>query len=201
MAKTATADGWSRMFTSAFRGSRNAMLLTDEERIILDANGAFVALVGRGRESLIGRPVSMLVVEGPLLSEGQWAQSIGAGRFDGEAQLLGEDGGAVAVQWAANAETVTAGRRVLFVALSTSRWGARFRRDIAFGRPSRGLSPRELEVVHLVSLGAASPEIAAELQISQETVRTHVRNASEKLGARSRAHLVARALGEGHVLG
>src|SRR4051812_50130885 len=111
MAKTATTEGWSRLFTSAFRGSRNAMLLTDEGRIILDANGAFVTLVGRGRESLIGRPVSTLVVEGPLLSQGEWAQSIAAGRFDGEAQLRGEDGGAVAGQWAANGGTGTAGRR------------------------------------------------------------------------------------------
>src|SRR4051794_28021956 len=193
MAKTATTEGWSRLFTSAFRGSRNAMLLTDEGRIILDANGAFVTLVGRGRESLIGRPVSTLVVEGPLLSDGEWAQSIGAGRFDGEAQLRGEDGGAVAVQWAANVETVTAGRRVLFVALSTSRWGARFRRDIAFGRPSRGLSPRELEVVHLVSLGAAGPPIAAGAPISPETGGGHPPNAREKHGGRARARRCAPA--------
>src|SRR3954447_7572740 len=167
MVKTVTADGWSRLLTSAFHGSRNAMLLTDAGRIVLDANAAFVTLVGRGRESLIGRPVWTLVQDGPLLSEGAWGQSIAAGRFDGEAQLLrGEDGGAVAVQWAANAETVTAGRRGLFVGLSTSRWGGRFRRDVGGGRPERGLSPREREVVHLVSLGAAGPEIAAELQIS-----------------------------------
>src|SRR4051794_1764708 len=107
MGKMATADGWSQLFTSAFRASRNAMLLTDGGRIVLDANGAFVTLVGRGRESLIGVPVWTLVQEGPLLSEGAWAQSIAGGRFDGEAQLLrGGDGGAVAVQWAANAETV-----------------------------------------------------------------------------------------------
>ena len=55
--------------------------------------------------------------------------------------------------------------------------------------------------MHLVSLGAAGPEIAGELQISHETVRTHVRNAMEKVGARSRAHLVAKALGDGLILG
>lgn len=55
--------------------------------------------------------------------------------------------------------------------------------------------------MHLVSLGATGPEIADELVISPETVRTHVRNAMEKLGARSRAHLVAESLAEGHLLG
>ena len=44
------------------------------------------------------------------------------------------------------------------------------------------------------------PEIADELDICRDTVRTHVRNAMTKLGARSRAHLVAKALGDGLVL-
>jgi DNA-binding NarL/FixJ family response regulator len=74
------------------------------------------------------------------------------------------------------------------VALSVSRCGARCRRDLSCERPPRERSEREREVVH------------EELQISHETVRTHVRNAIDKLGARSRAHLVARALAEGHVL-
>jgi DNA-binding CsgD family transcriptional regulator len=54
--------------------------------------------------------------------------------------------------------------------------------------------------VRLVALGASGPEIADELIISHNTVRTHVRNAMIKAGARSRAHLVARAIGEGLVL-
>ena len=56
------------------------------------------------------------------------------------------------------------------------------------------------EIVWLVSLGGTGPEIADELGISHDTVRTHVRNAMDKLDARSRAHLVAKALGEGAVL-
>jgi DNA-binding CsgD family transcriptional regulator len=65
---------------------------------------------------------------------------------------------------------------------------------------SRELSRRECDVVRLVAAGASGPEIADELGIAHDTVRTHVRNASKKLGARSRAHLVAKALGEGHAL-
>ena len=49
------------------------------------------------------------------------------------------------------------------------------------------LTPREREIVQLVALGGTGPEIADELGIAPETVRTHVRNAMDKLGARSRA--------------
>ena len=51
--------------------------------------------------------------------------------------------------------------------------------------------------MRLVALGATGPEIADELRITHDTVRTHVRNAMVKQGARSRAHLVAKALGTG----
>ena len=54
--------------------------------------------------------------------------------------------------------------------------------------------------MRLVAAGQTGPEIAEQLHISHATVRTHVRNAMAKVGARSRAHLVAKALGDGHAL-
>jgi DNA-binding CsgD family transcriptional regulator len=51
-------------------------------------------------------------------------------------------------------------------------------------------------ILHLVAMGNTGREIADELGITHETVRTHVRNAMAKVGARSRAHLVAKALGD-----
>jgi len=65
----------------------------------------------------------------------------------------------------------------------------------------RPLSDREREILYLIALGHTSPEIADQLHITHNTVRTHARNAMEKTGARSRAHLVAKALGEGIALG
>ena len=61
------------------------------------------------------------------------------------------------------------------------------------------LTARELEVVQRIAHGDTGPEIADELHIAHDTVRTHVRNAMAKVGARSRAHLVARSLGDGLV--
>ena len=53
------------------------------------------------------------------------------------------------------------------------------------------LSPRELEVLELLADGLNGQRIAERLFLSPETVRTHVRNATGKLGARTRVQAVA----------
>jgi DNA-binding CsgD family transcriptional regulator len=190
-------DGWPGLFSAAFRQSRNAMALVDDHRRQVDANGAYLRLLDVRRDAIIGVPISRFVAGGPTASNREWAAALAAVRFAGEAELLRSDGGVVAVQWAATTEVVTGRRLVLFVALSTSRWGRRFRRGEDQGAGRGVLSDREREVVGLVSHGHTDREIADELHIAHDTVRTHVRNAMVKLGARSRAHLVAKALGEG----
>jgi PAS domain S-box-containing protein len=192
-------DGWPALFTAAFRHSSNAMALIDERRRHVDVNGAYLQLVGYTRQSLVGRPIYELVAGGPLASPEQWAAQLQTGQFAGQADLVCADGATVAVQYGAHAEVATGRRLVLLVALSTSRWGSRFRRSVAADAAPRRLTVRELEVVGLVAVGQSGPEIAAELHIAHETVRTHVRNAMIKLGARSRAHLVAKALAEGSI--
>src|SRR6476469_2882509 len=196
-AAAAQGSRLGRLFTSAFTQSRNAMVLLDSERCHVDANGAYVKLLGYRREELIGRPFYDLVLGGPLASREQWLRALAAGSFSGEAPLRSADGGAIEVQWAATVEVVTGHRLILFVALSTSRWGGRFRRVSYDQDESVPLSEREREIVRLVALGSSGPEIADELRITHNTVRTHMRNAMTKSGARSRAHLVAKALGDG----
>ena len=56
------------------------------------------------------------------------------------------------------------------------------------------LSARERQVLRLVALGSACPEVADELWIAHDTVRTHVRNAMRKLAAKTRVHAVTLAL-------
>jgi DNA-binding NarL/FixJ family response regulator len=56
------------------------------------------------------------------------------------------------------------------------------------------LSPRELEIGHLVSQGFSNKMVAATLEISPMTVSTHVRRIFEKLGVRTRSAMVARLL-------
>jgi LuxR family quorum sensing-dependent transcriptional regulator len=62
-----------------------------------------------------------------------------------------------------------------------------------FGSPPR-ITPRELAVLRMVSLGIGSNEIASKLGIGEETVRSHLKKAQAKLGARNRAHAAAEAI-------
>jgi len=64
---------------------------------------------------------------------------------------------------------------------------------------AKTLSPREREIMGLLSQGLSGEEAAKQLHLSSETVRTHVRNAMSKLGAATRAHAVALALQRGEI--
>lgn len=52
------------------------------------------------------------------------------------------------------------------------------------------ISPREKEVLHLVSQGHTADEISSQLFISTNTVITHRKNLQQKLKARNTAHMV-----------
>ncbi|MGB4868395.1 MAG: LuxR C-terminal-related transcriptional regulator, partial [Candidatus Promineifilaceae bacterium] len=54
------------------------------------------------------------------------------------------------------------------------------------------LSERELEVLKLLATSLTGPEIAHELMISLNTMRTHTRNIYSKLGVNSRLTAVRR---------
>ena len=56
------------------------------------------------------------------------------------------------------------------------------------------LSAREIEVLEMVLLGLQNSEIAARLYLSPETVKSHLHNLRNKLGARDRNHAAFLAL-------
>ena len=56
------------------------------------------------------------------------------------------------------------------------------------------LTAREREVLELLARGLRHDEIGVRLGIGGETVRTHIRNASERLGAANATQAVAIAI-------
>jgi DNA-binding NarL/FixJ family response regulator len=61
------------------------------------------------------------------------------------------------------------------------------------------LTPRETEVLRSLADGMSTPEIADELGITRNTLRTHIHNIMGKLGARSKLEAVLTAIREGIV--
>ena len=59
------------------------------------------------------------------------------------------------------------------------------------------LSDREIQVVSLIALGLSNQAVGNQLRISIETVKTHVVNATGKLGAQGRTQLVVKAIAYG----
>jgi DNA-binding NarL/FixJ family response regulator len=56
-----------------------------------------------------------------------------------------------------------------------------------------GISGRELEVLELLAAGRSNKEIARRLELSPNTVKTHVSKLFGKLGARRRTEVILRA--------
>ena len=61
------------------------------------------------------------------------------------------------------------------------------------------LSEREREVLQCIAQGMSSKQCAQELGIAPRTVERHVENLRNKLHARNKPHLVAKALSGGHL--
>ena len=65
---------------------------------------------------------------------------------------------------------------------------------------SSELTPREIEVLRLLTTGAGNDEIAEKLDISQNTVKTHVKHLLEKTGYETRTQLAIQSRVTGFVI-
>src|SRR5262249_7033429 len=63
--------------------------------------------------------------------------------------------------------------------------------------PAESLTPREREVLALLADGLGNREIAARLNISEHTIKFHIRSILGKLGASSRTEAVTRGIRSG----
>lgn len=117
--------------------------------------------------------------------------------------------GAVVLQWLQYRMLVRAHPGEIYFALFATAFlalgvwvGARlFRRPAASegftpnvaARASLGISDREFEVLELLAAGRSNKEIARQLDVSPNTVKTHVARLYEKLKAARRTEAIAKA--------
>jgi DNA-binding NarL/FixJ family response regulator len=71
--------------------------------------------------------------------------------------------------------------------------------EIAEHAGDESLTPREIDVLRLIAGGNANKEIAAQLMLTEETVKSHVRNILSKLSANDRTHAVAIGVKRGFI--
>ena len=194
---TGRSRGWEGLFWLVFERSTNALVLLDERRDVVEANASALSLFGRTRGNFVGASVvaSIRPEDRPRADE-EWERFLISGDYSGGRVLVRGDGVEVPTHFAARLEFVGGRRLAIYVVIpddDPSPVPAEQRADLP-------LTSREREVIALIALGRETPQIAAELHVASETVRTHVRSAMSKLGAATRAQLVAIVLADEHAI-
>jgi len=138
------------------------------------------ALIGSGDEA-----GALQVLEGPLrhaISEGYYRLFLDEG----------EQVCRLASQWCERNRTVLQGQDSLLERF-ISRLAPLVNSAAELAKAQVSLSQRECEVLALLETGMRNNDMADRLFVSETTVRTHLRNISAKLGARSRTEAVSLA--------
>ncbi len=188
------SHGWETWFWAVFAASRNAMAILDADRRVVSTNEALQRLLGHREEDLAGRAIDeALPAADRVAIRDRWQTMLARGQAHGAQDVVAGRDGRLELGFAAHVAHV-GGRLVVLVILTPGREGES--RASGSDAPAP-LTPRELEIVGRLALGATSREIARDLYVTPETVRTHVRNAMAKTGTRTRAHLVAAAICRG----
>jgi DNA-binding NarL/FixJ family response regulator len=126
-----------------------------------------------------------------------WQAFLRSGRYAGTRASIHTGGSELPVDVVARLEFIDERRLAIHLALADD---APPSANGGGENPAELLTARERAVITLIAAGDETPEIAQRLHVSPATVRTHVRNAMTKLGAHTRAQLVAVAMsGDGHV--
>ena len=172
----------------AFENSPNPMVLLDDDRRVVRTNRAAAELLELPRERLVGLRVDDLTPDWlrQCLADG-WPDFLRDGSIVQRRSITLLDGRTIDVDYYATAN-VLPGRHLAVCIPDIPDDGS---------HEAAELTPREREVVELLAAGLSGASIAERLIISRETVRTHIRNAMEKRGARTRAHLIAIAVRNG----
>jgi PAS domain S-box-containing protein len=179
------------------------MSVVDGERRIVEINRATLDFFGYRREELIGALAGFSVVDQEQREIADAFDELReANEYFGERVTKLACGRQLRVQFAGHVTRIGGHWVTLFVTLSAyaepdgpELIGAEAPAS-SNGDRSR-LTAREREIVRLVALGSGTRQIATELGLSPETVRSHVRNAMSKTDSHTRARLVAIALAEG----
>jgi DNA-binding CsgD family transcriptional regulator len=174
------------------------MILVDNDRRLVEVNRAARLLSRMSLREARGVRIDDITT-GPHLAAlyGAWNELLRRGALSDRYLVSFRDGGTLWIYYAALANALPGLHLVVFVPADWPGNELEELHDAPQPDLLGPLSTRQVEVLRLVAVGASAPEIADELCISDATVRTHVKNILERLGAKNRAHAVALALRDG----
>jgi PAS domain S-box-containing protein len=158
---------------------------------VLAANRSACTILGWGRVDLLALAMADIGISTRAFA-GISHEVNDQGLAVGEAVFLHRDGRSIPVRYQVTRIDLVDGSLYLWVAQRLTDRRS-MRRDPGRRSAARALrmTDRELEIVQLIADGLGNREIAQRLQLSLETVKTHVRRVLGKLGARNRSHAVA----------
>jgi PAS domain S-box-containing protein len=190
-----TPGDLTRQFWAIFTRSANPMLLANSRREYVDANAAAESLLGYDRATLLQMRIEDLTPpEFRTGVEETWSTFLAEGAAVGTYEIVRADGSRLTTEFNATAYILPGLHLSIFLQ------PAEVDDELSVEVPEdMVLTPREREVLERVALGESSPEIAERLVISPETVRQHVQNTLNKLGARTRAQAIGIALRTGQL--
>ncbi|HEX4734345.1 MAG TPA: LuxR C-terminal-related transcriptional regulator [Thermoleophilaceae bacterium] len=173
------------------------VLAADDERQILRVNSRWCDLTGYEADTVTAMRIDdILAPESRPGIEMRWSDLVGTGLATARVVLLRPDHVRIALRYGAFANVI-AGVHVGAYLPEPGQEGRSMRH--ARARRAGQLTRREQESLRLVAMGMTTHAAAEQLGISPETVRTHVRNAMNKLGARTRAQAIAVAMRDGEI--
>jgi DNA-binding CsgD family transcriptional regulator len=184
-----------------FGRSMVPMVIVDNERRHVEVNAAARLLARMSLRELRQLRIDDLTAESDLPGlHTAWEELFERGTLDDRYLVTFKDGSTLSLFYTAIANALPGQHLIVFVPADWPGDELEELRPATEPDSASRLSPRQVEVLRLVALGASVPQIANELSISEATVRTHVKHILERLSARNRPHAVALALGDG-VLG
>ncbi len=187
------ADPLIRAGLAALLGAHDVTVVAElepEDDVTAFVDASLDAVVWEGSET----PPRLLVPLLALITEGE--EVSGALEAGAAGVLLRTAEGEKMV---AALQAVVAGLVALEPALTEFLGAESHQGGAPFGDLIDNLTPREAQVLGLLSEGLSNKGIAKRLEISEHTVKFHVNALLSKFGARTRTEVVARAVGSGLV--
>jgi DNA-binding CsgD family transcriptional regulator len=187
--------GKAHQLRRVFHRSPLPMVIVDRDRRHLSSNRAARLLLRISAEEFRGLRIDDLTPPEQLTSmRAAWRRLMRDGEVAGTQDLALRGGVQLGFTYCAMASLLPGEHLVVF---APAEWpDEEVASEEGAPRPPQpgSLTVREREVLTLIAAGADFNRIAAELTISTATVKSHVRNALAKLGARNRPHAIALAM-------